>query len=139
MGHFYKYGATQTCISLRRTGKCPVPKLAHPTNIPFSGKRNDPRLKFTGLSGVSPDYPVSPRPMVNSDLHQPAAHRTVSGAQAGAPDEQTVLGKTQRSTTKIHRTVRCVTGLSGEPTANGQLLQRSTATRSEMSEVRNSH
>jgi hypothetical protein len=36
-----------------------------------------------------------------------------------APDEQVALGKTQCSAAKIHRIVRCVTGLSGEPTANG--------------------
>jgi hypothetical protein len=34
-------------------------------------------------------------------------HRTVSGAQAGTPDEQATLKKTQRVATIIHRTVRC--------------------------------
>jgi hypothetical protein len=45
--------------------------------------------------------------------------------------------KTQRPAAKIHRIVRCVTGLSGEPTTNGRLRQRSTATKLETSEVRN--
>jgi hypothetical protein len=51
---------------------------------------------------------------------------------SGTPDcparlaggEPAALGKTQRRTTIIHRTVRCCTGLSGEPTvasANGRL------------------
>jgi hypothetical protein len=31
----------------------------------------------------------------------------VSGAQAGAPDEQAAFGKTQRAAAIIHRTVRC--------------------------------
>jgi hypothetical protein len=55
----------------------------------------------------------------------------MSGAQAGAPDEQAPLEKTQRSMAKIHRTVRSVTRLSDEPTANGQLRQQSIATGSE--------
>jgi hypothetical protein len=52
----------------------------------------------------------------------------LSGAQAGVPNEQAALGKTQHSSAKNRRTVWCVTGLSGEPTTNGHLRQRSTAT-----------
>jgi hypothetical protein len=57
-----------------------------------------------------------------------------TGLSGGAPNsvrcarlagsEPTALGKTQRRTTIIHRTVRWCTGLSGEPTvasANGRL------------------
>jgi hypothetical protein len=60
-------------------------------------------------------------------LHQPAVHRTVSDAQAGAPDEQAALRKTQRFAAKIHRTVRCAPDypVSPQPTvifANGRLL-----------------
>jgi hypothetical protein len=44
------------------------------------------------------------------------AHRTVSGAQAGAPSELTVLRNSLHSSAKNHQTVWCVTGLSGEPT-----------------------
>jgi hypothetical protein len=50
MGQFYKYGANKTCTSLRCTGQCPVPTLAHPTNMPLSRKRSAPQLKFTGVS-----------------------------------------------------------------------------------------
>jgi hypothetical protein len=51
------------------------------------------------------------------------AHRTVRCARL-AGGETTALGKTQRRTTIIHRTLRWCTGLSGEPTvasANGWL------------------
>jgi hypothetical protein len=43
---------------------CPVPRLARPGNWPLSRKQSAPRLKITGLSGVSPDCPVSPRATV---------------------------------------------------------------------------
>jgi hypothetical protein len=46
---------------------CPVPRLARPTNRPLSRKRSAPRLKVTGLSGVSSDYPVSTRATVDFD------------------------------------------------------------------------
>jgi hypothetical protein len=49
-------------------------------------------------------------------------HRTLSGAHAEAPHELTALEFYQSHCTKIHRTVRCATGLSGEPTE-----QRSTS------------
>jgi hypothetical protein len=55
-------------------------------------------------------------------LVQPVAHRTLSGAQAGALRELAALGISQRSSTKIYRTVRCATGLSGET-----MEQRSTS------------
>jgi hypothetical protein len=45
-------------------------------------------------------------------LVQPAAHQTLSGAQAETPRELSALGFSQSRSTKIHRT----TGLSGEPT-----------------------
>jgi hypothetical protein len=48
-------------------------------------------------------------------LVQPVAHRTLSGVQAEATRELAALGFSQSQSTKIHRTVRCVTGLSGEP------------------------
>jgi hypothetical protein len=34
-------------------------------------------------------------------------HRTVSGAQVGAPNELAALEKTQSSAAKIHRTIQC--------------------------------
>jgi hypothetical protein len=43
-------------------------------------------------------------------------HRTLSGAQAEAPRELVALGFSQSHSTKNHWTVRCATGLSGEPT-----------------------
>jgi hypothetical protein len=55
-------------------------------------------------------------------LHQPAAHRTVPGAQVGEHNELATLGILRASRLKI-------TGLSDEPTSNGHLRQRSTATR----------
>jgi hypothetical protein len=61
----------------------------------------------------------------------------MSGAQTGAPSELAALSNSQHSSAKNHRTIRCVTKLSGEPTkqldfANGRL--RSTAPQSEVSE-----
>jgi hypothetical protein len=47
-------------------------------------------------------------------LVQPVAHRTLSGAQAGAFRKLAALGFSQRSSTKIHRTIRCATRLSSE-------------------------
>jgi hypothetical protein len=44
-------------------------------------------------------------------------HRTVSGAQGWPTVNRLLLGKRQRRTTKIHRTVRWCIRLSGEPTA----------------------
>jgi hypothetical protein len=64
-------------------------------------------------------------------------HQTVFGAQAGAPSELVALGKTQRSSTKIHQTIQCApdcsvcTGLLGEPRDNGHLHQQSTTMQSE--------
>jgi hypothetical protein len=57
---------------------------------------------------------------------QPVAHRTLSGAQAEAPRELAALGFSESHSTIIHRTVRCATGLFGEPTE-----QRSTTLTSE--------
>jgi hypothetical protein len=48
--------------------QCPVARLARPTNRLLSRKLSAPRLKFTRLSGVSSDYPVSPWP--TGDCHQ---------------------------------------------------------------------
>jgi hypothetical protein len=44
------------------------------------------------------------------------------------PSKLAALRKTKRSSAKDHRTIRCVTGLSGEPTSNSRLSQRSTTT-----------
>jgi hypothetical protein len=52
---------------------------------------------------------------------QPVAHRTLSGAQARAPRELAALGFSQSLSGKIHRTVRCITGLFSET-----IEQRST-------------
>lgn len=50
-------------------------------------------------------------------LVQLVAHRTLFDAQAEAPRELAALGFSQSHSTKIHQTVWCVTGLSGEPIA----------------------
>jgi hypothetical protein len=59
-------------------------------------------------------------------------HRTVSGAQARAPNELAALGKTQSSTAKIHQIVRCAPDCPVSPRAtvdfaNGRLLPQSEA------------
>jgi hypothetical protein len=46
----------------------------------------------------------------------PVVHRTVSGVPDWLPTNRLFLGKLQRCTTIIHRTVRWCTELSGEPT-----------------------
>jgi hypothetical protein len=43
------------------------------------------------------------------------AHRTVSGAPRSYNSEPATLGNSRARSTIIHRTVRCATGLSGEP------------------------
>ena len=55
----------------------------------------------------APDYPV--------------CQRTVSGAPGPYKGQPTTLGKTQARSAIIHRTVRCATGLSGEPAGNDYL------------------
>jgi hypothetical protein len=68
-------------------------------------------LRCTGLSGV---------------------HRTMSSAQAGAPNELAALGKMQSTVAKIHRTVRWAHDQwSYSPTVD---FSRTTATRSERTE-----
>jgi hypothetical protein len=67
-------------------------------------------------------------------LLQLVAHRTVSHALAGALRELAALGNSRRSSTKNHQTVRCASGLYGEPS-----VQRSIAglrPQSEASELR---
>jgi hypothetical protein len=48
----------------------------------------------------------------------PVVHQTMSIALGWPTVNWLLLGKRQRRTTKIHRTVRWCTGLSGEPTAS---------------------
>jgi hypothetical protein len=68
LGQFYKFGGKQACCSLRRTEQCPVPRLEHFTNWALSVNQSAPRIKITGLSGVQPNCPVSPR--TNGRLRQ---------------------------------------------------------------------
>jgi hypothetical protein len=69
---------------------------------------------------------------------QPTTHLIVSGALAGAPHELAALGFSQRSSTKIHRTVRYATRLSGETTEqwstspNGRLADCDTVCSTEV-------
>jgi hypothetical protein len=53
----------------------------------------------------------------------PVCHRTVSGAPRNSNSELVSLGNSGSHSAKIHRTVRCSTGLSGVP-AEQRLLQR---------------
>jgi hypothetical protein len=67
---------------------------------------------------VCSQIPVRP-----GTLDCPVVHRTVSGAPGWSVWTRRSREKDQRRTTKIHRTVRWCTGLSGEPTvasANGR-------------------
>jgi hypothetical protein len=54
----------------------------------------------------------------------PVVHRTVSGAPGWSPVKRLLSGKYQRRTTKIHRTDRWCTGLSGEPTVASATVGR---------------
>jgi hypothetical protein len=54
-------------------------------------------------------------------------HRTVSGGADWPPASWPLLGKVQRRTAKIHRTVRWCTGLSGTPVSQRPPAQWSTA------------
>jgi hypothetical protein len=62
--------------------------------------------------------------MVQPVAHQILSdvHRTLSGAQVEAPRELVALGFSPSHSTKIYRTLRCITRLSSEPTE-----QRSTS------------
>jgi hypothetical protein len=48
-------------------------------------------------------------------------HRTVSGAPGPYKCQPATLGNSRACSAIIHRTVRCATGLSGEPAGNGYL------------------
>jgi hypothetical protein len=90
--------SSQTCTSLRCTGQCPMPRLACSTNSLLLGKVGGATVKFTRLSGVSPDCPVSQlRPRQRSAAQS-------AGDAWPAP-----------TVTRPHQTVRCVTGLSDVP------------------------
>jgi hypothetical protein len=62
-----------------------------------------------------------------TELLQPMAHRTMSGALAGALHELAALGFSRRSSTKIHRTSGVPPDYPVSPRSNGRLHQRSTA------------
>jgi hypothetical protein len=71
-------------------------------------------------------------------LHQPLVHRTMPGAQAGPAENSLLSGINEGVVAKIHRTVWCRTGLSGEPiaptptvgsTINGRHVTEPTVTR----------
>jgi hypothetical protein len=59
----------------------------------------------------------------NGALDCPVCHRIVSGAPGPYRCQPATLEKTKACSTIIHRTVRCATGLSGEP-AEQQLYAR---------------
>ena len=69
------------------------------------------------------------------------AHRTVSGAPGRYRLEPATLGKLEARSAIIHRTVRCATGLSGEPAeqrlpARQRLSPKATVRNSAATEVR---
>jgi hypothetical protein len=111
------------------TGYCQVPRLAQPTNMPLSGKLSAPRQKFTGLSGMSPNCPLSPRPMVNfANGRLPSGQKgqkVRNGHRKSVAPDCPVRHRgrrIQRSTPTSdwrgrHRTMLCLvcTGLSGAP------------------------
>jgi hypothetical protein len=51
----------------------------------------------------------------NDAPDSPVCHRTVSGAPGPYRCKPATLGKVEARFVIIHRTVRCITGLSGEP------------------------
>jgi hypothetical protein len=54
----------------------------------------------------------------------PVVHRTVFGAPGWSPMKRPLLGKVQRHTAIIYRTIRWCTGLSGEPTVASATVGR---------------
>jgi hypothetical protein len=72
------------------TGQCSVPRLARRRTRRSRKKPRAPRLKFTGLSGGAPDYPVS---------HQCPRQRSAARSTGDTWAEPTI--------TRPHRTVRC--------------------------------
>jgi hypothetical protein len=61
LGNSTKFGAYKTWRSLWRTRHCLVPQVATHANCLLSGFLRATPLKFTGLSSVPPDCPVSQR------------------------------------------------------------------------------
>jgi hypothetical protein len=73
---------------------------------PLSGILSAHPLKFTGLSGVPPDYLVSPR---SNDHLRPTVDCADCDASLQHRSQKTVCN------VRLHRTVRCATRLSGAP------------------------
>jgi hypothetical protein len=68
-------------------------------------------------------------------------HRTLSDAPAGRPPKQPLSRNYRAASAIIHRTVRCATGLSGEPAeqrlpARQRLSPKATVRNSAATEVR---
>jgi hypothetical protein len=121
LGHFYKYGANQTCTSLRCTGQCPVPSLARPTNRQLSRKTQRSAAIIHQTVRCAPDCLVSPRPTVDFTTASQWLNATATA------NGQKVRNGQRNSTTSSR------TRLSGMPPDcpvrhRGWRIQRSTAT-----------
>jgi hypothetical protein len=122
-------GAPDTVRCPVCTGHCPLPRLEHLVNWPLSGFLRAIPLKFTGLSGEPPDYPVSQRSNVQlrptvsiAEVRSQSAkseHIGLSGAARGHKTSMVNSSKPQRTADVAlsgqwtvqcpvhHRTVRC--------------------------------
>jgi hypothetical protein len=109
LGHFYKYGASQTCTSLQCAEQCPVPRLVRPTNMPLSGKTQCPAAIFHHTVRCALDCPLSLRPTIDF---------TTGGQRLTATESETVRSQKQSATIRSHRTLRCAIGAGR---SNGRL------------------
>jgi hypothetical protein len=77
-----------------------------PPNWPLSGKHSAPRLKITGLSGVSPDCPVSPRATIDfANVRLPPQSEALEGQRQSVMSGCTGLSDVPQG--KTNSTVNC--------------------------------
>jgi hypothetical protein len=123
LGQFYKFGAKQVCISLRRTEQCPVHRLSRLANRPLSEILSARWLKIIELSGEPTEQRSTTQQSEASEVRRQSTtsgHTGLSGAPQGQMSSMVNSSKLQRSADVARTgqwTVECSvrTGLSGVP------------------------
>jgi hypothetical protein len=117
LGNSTKFEAYKFWCSQWRTGHCLVPRLKHLANWPLLGFLRATPLKFTGLFGAPPDYPVSQRS--NSQLRQ----RSTIVQSDRQKSESELQSQNASDCPVCHRTIWCHKRTND---FNGQQLQTPT-------------
>jgi hypothetical protein len=116
-GILHGWSKNKNSYSLWCTGQCPVPRPETFANWPLSGFLSARQLKFIGLSGAPPDYPV--RQQSNDQLRQ----RSTVEQSDRQKSEDSLRCQIAPDCPVCHRTVRCHKKTED---FNGQQLQTPT-------------